>query len=107
MAVHRAVIPVAGAFRSHRVLNGAHRSAPTGCRLEIREGAVQPGGVARVVVGADRQRDVVERGQWVAILGLAAGQSARCAVIAASTADLGEANAAHTPSPVCLNNQPP
>jgi hypothetical protein len=33
--------------------------------------------------------------------------SARCAVIAASTADLGEANAAHTPSPVCLNNQPP
>src|SRR6202044_409096 len=26
---------------------------------------------------------------------------------AAFTADLGEANAAHTPSPVCLNNQPP
>src|SRR6201993_5178212 len=33
--------------------------------------------------------------------------SARCAATAASTADLGEANAAHTPSPVCLNNQPP
>ena len=28
------------------------------------------------------------------------------AVTAASTADFGEANAAHTPSPVCLNNQP-
>ena len=33
--------------------------------------------------------------------------SARCAATAASTADLGEANAATTPSPVCLNNQPP
>ena len=33
--------------------------------------------------------------------------SARCAATAASTADLGEANAAHTPSPVCLNNKPP
>src|ERR1700739_3383184 len=33
--------------------------------------------------------------------------SARCAATAASTADLGEANAAHAPSPVCLNNQPP
>src|SRR6202042_1316644 len=33
--------------------------------------------------------------------------SARCATTAAPTADLGEANAAHTPSPVCLNNQPP
>src|SRR6202161_2271035 len=33
--------------------------------------------------------------------------SARGAPTAASTADLGEANAAHTPSPVCLNNQPP
>src|ERR1700688_1603501 len=33
--------------------------------------------------------------------------SARCAATAASTADLGDANAAHTPSPVCLNNQPP
>src|ERR1700686_4865233 len=33
--------------------------------------------------------------------------SARWAAAAASTADLGEANAAHTPSPVCLNNQPP
>ena len=33
--------------------------------------------------------------------------SARCAAIAASTADLGDANAAHTPSPVCLNNKPP
>ena len=33
--------------------------------------------------------------------------SASCAATAASTADLGEANAAHTPSPVCLNNQPP
>src|SRR6516164_4167183 len=32
---------------------------------------------------------------------------ARCAATAASTAQLGEANAAHTPSPVCLNNQPP
>ena len=31
----------------------------------------------------------------------------RCAATAASTADLGDANAAHTPSPVCLNNQPP
>ena len=29
------------------------------------------------------------------------------AAIAASTADLGEANAAHTPSPVCLNINPP
>src|ERR1700692_2436910 len=33
--------------------------------------------------------------------------SARCAATAASTAHLGEANAAQTPSPVCLNNQPP
>ena len=33
--------------------------------------------------------------------------SARCAATAASTADVGDANAAHTPSPVCLNNQPP
>jgi hypothetical protein len=33
--------------------------------------------------------------------------SDRCASTAASTADFGEANAAHTPSPVCLNNQPP
>ena len=33
--------------------------------------------------------------------------SSRCAATAASTADLGEAKAAHTPSPVCLNNQPP
>src|SRR5271165_2264875 len=33
--------------------------------------------------------------------------SARCAVTAASTADFGDAKAAHTPSPVCLNNQPP
>ena len=33
--------------------------------------------------------------------------SARCAATAASTAERGEANAAHTPSPVCLNNQPP
>src|SRR6185312_9985040 len=33
--------------------------------------------------------------------------SARWAATAASTADFGEANAAHTPSPVCLNNQPP
>jgi hypothetical protein len=32
--------------------------------------------------------------------------SALCAATAASTAHLGEANAAHTPSPVCLNNQP-
>jgi hypothetical protein len=32
--------------------------------------------------------------------------SSRCAATAASTADRGEANAAHTPSPVCLNNQP-
>ena len=32
---------------------------------------------------------------------------ARCAATAASTAERGEANAAHTPSPVCLNNQPP
>ena len=31
----------------------------------------------------------------------------RCAATAASTAERGEANAAHTPSPVCLNNQPP
>src|ERR1700722_1283787 len=33
--------------------------------------------------------------------------SPRCAATAASTADLGEANAAHTPSPVCLNKKPP
>ena len=33
--------------------------------------------------------------------------NARWASTAASTADLGEANAAQTPSPVCLNNQPP
>ncbi len=33
--------------------------------------------------------------------------SALCAAIAASTADLGDANVAQTPSPVCLNNQPP
>src|SRR6201987_3420532 len=32
---------------------------------------------------------------------------ARCAATAASTADVGDENAAHTPSPVCLNNQPP
>ena len=32
--------------------------------------------------------------------------NSRCAATAASTADLGEANAAHTPSPVCLNTQP-
>ena len=28
-------------------------------------------------------------------------------VCAAFTADIGDAKAAHTPSPVCLNNQPP
>ena len=33
--------------------------------------------------------------------------TARCAATAASTADLGEANAATTPSPVCLNKKPP
>src|ERR1700730_18899736 len=33
--------------------------------------------------------------------------SARCSATAASTADLGDANAAHTPSPVCLNRKPP
>ena len=33
--------------------------------------------------------------------------SSRCAATAASTADFGDANAAHTPSPVCLNNEPP
>src|ERR1700744_4666891 len=32
---------------------------------------------------------------------------ARCAATAASPADLGDANAAHTPSPVCLNRNPP
>ena len=32
---------------------------------------------------------------------------ARCAATAASTADFGEAKAAHTPSPVCLNMKPP
>ena len=31
----------------------------------------------------------------------------RCAATAASTAERGEANAAHTPSPVCLNTKPP
>jgi hypothetical protein len=36
-----------------------------------------------------------------------ANSSARCAATAASTADGGEANAAHTPSPVCLNTQLP
>jgi hypothetical protein len=33
--------------------------------------------------------------------------SLRFTATAASTANVGEANAAHTPSPVCLNNQPP
>src|ERR1700756_2440680 len=33
--------------------------------------------------------------------------NARWAATAASTADVGDPNAAHTPSPVCLNNQPP
>ena len=33
--------------------------------------------------------------------------SARCAATAALTAELGEANAAHTQSPVCLNAKPP
>ena len=42
------------------------------------------GGVARVVEVADRQRDVVERGQRVAVFGLEAGQTARqvCFVVA-------------------------
>jgi hypothetical protein len=44
---------------------------------EDREGAAQPGGVDRGVVGADRQRDVVERGQRVAVYGLEAGQTGR------------------------------
>ena len=35
------------------------------------------GGVARVVVVADRQREVIERGQRVAVLGLEAGQTGR------------------------------
>ena len=35
------------------------------------------GGVARVVVVADRQRDVVERGQRVAVFGLQAGKMDR------------------------------
>ena len=34
-------------------------------------------GVARVVEIADRQSDVIERGQRVAVLGLEAGQTAR------------------------------
>ncbi len=44
---------------------------------EDREGDAHPGGVARVVVVADRQRDVIERGQRVAVFGLEAGQTVR------------------------------
>ena len=49
------------------------------------------GGVARVVVVADRQSEVFERGQRVAVLGLDPGQSARdVALIAAVTAGLSD-----------------
>jgi hypothetical protein len=56
----------------------------------------------RKPIGSQRNRRVLH----------AAGQqclqiSSRCAATAASTAERGEANAAHIPSPVCLNNQPP
>jgi hypothetical protein len=44
---------------------------------EDREGAAHPCGVARVVEAADRQRDVVERGQRVAVYGLEAAQTDR------------------------------
>src|SRR5271166_1245651 len=44
---------------------------------EDREGGAHRGGVARVVVGADRQRDVVERGQRVAVYRLAGAQTDR------------------------------
>ncbi len=37
----------------------------------------------------------------------AGSSNPRCAATAASTADLGEPNAAHIPSPVCLNMNPP
>ena len=44
---------------------------------EDRRGAAHRGGVARVVEGADRQRDVVERGERVAVYGLEAAQTDR------------------------------
>ena len=44
---------------------------------EDRQGGADHGGVARVVEVADRQRDVIERGQRVAVFGLEAGQSDR------------------------------
>ena len=52
-------------------------SEPVGKRREHREGGAHHRGVARVVVIADRQRDVFECGQRVAVLGLEAGQTGR------------------------------
>ena len=66
--------------------------------------------------GHHPRRTIEHRTEVIALaqLGFAGRQThphrqlhARCAATAASTADLGDANAAHTPSPVCLNNQPP
>jgi hypothetical protein len=45
-------------------------SEPVEKRRDDGEGAARPGGVAPVVVVADRQRDIVERGQRVAVFGL-------------------------------------
>ena len=44
---------------------------------EDRQGDADNGGVARVVVVADRQSEVIERGQRVAVFGLKSGQTGR------------------------------
>ena len=54
-----------------------------------------------VIVKGDKSFGIVDAGDSTG------NSSDRCAAMAASTADLGDENAAHTPSPVCLNKQPP
>ena len=59
------------------VAAGSWRPSRSKRAARIAEGGAHPGGVARVVEVADRQRDVIERGQRVAVFGLKAGQTGR------------------------------
>src|SRR6202012_3172498 len=52
-------------------------SEPVEKGSEDRQRETDHGRVARVVEIPDRKCDIVERGQWVAVLGLEAGQTAR------------------------------
>ena len=59
------------------VAAGSIASEPVEKGGEDSQRATHDGGVARVVVVADRQSEVIERGQRVAVLGLEAGQTGR------------------------------